>query len=117
MVKKSFRKRKTYQVRLTKFELAHLRDLMSVLLSPKVEQTVSQALAEAEERSLVEARLWQRIAAACKEARLPMDEEAPDFVCAAVVSTPTVGVFRIAQEPDEGQDEESSSPFGRDEEE
>lgn len=92
-----------------------------MLLSPKAEQTVSQALAEAEERTLVESRLWQRIVASCKEAGLPMDEEAPDFVCAATVATPTIGVFRIASEPNEAVEDEDddrpSSPFGSDEEE
>ena len=88
-------------------------------MSPKAEQTVSQALAEAEERTLIESRLWQRIVAACREANLPMDEEAPDFVCAAIVPTPTVGVFRLAHEPNEDAQVEvrPSSPFGSDEEE
>lgn len=106
---KKLRKRKTIPLRLTKLELAHLRDLFSVLLANKAEKTVSQALAEAEGRTLVEARLWQRIAEVCKAARLPMDEDAPDFICAAVLSPPPVGVFRIAQEPDEGENESVAS--------
>jgi len=109
------RKRKTFSLRLSKFELLHLRDLFSVSLAPEAKQTVSQALAASEERSLVEARLWQTLVAVCREADLPMDDEAPDFVVAAN-SMPTVGVFRIAQEPNETSDEPeegaSSNIFG-----
>lgn len=68
---------------------------------------MSQALAAAEERTLIEARLWQRIAAACKEAELPLDDDAPDFVCAAV-TTPAIGVFRMASDPDERPDNEAN---------
>ncbi len=114
---KEIRKRKTFQLRLSKFELLHLRDLFGVLLSTEAKQTVSQALAAAEERSLIEARLWQRIAAACVEADLPTDEEAPDFICAAMVTPPPVGVFRLAQEPDETPSKPTAAhPFGSDEE-
>lgn len=116
------RKRKTYELQLSKFELVHLRDLFSVLLATEAKQTVSQALADAEDRSLVEARLWQRVAAACSDAGIPMDEQAPDFVCAAIVQHPAVGVFRLSSEPgDEGDcdaDEHPVSPFdARDNEE
>lgn len=113
------RTRKTFPLRLSKFELLHLRDLFGVYLSTEAKQTVSQALAAAEERTVIEARLWQRIAAACHEAGLPMDEEAPDFICAAMVSPPPVGVFRVAQEPNETEEaaEVPPHPFGKDEEE
>lgn len=110
------RKCKTYELRLTKFELLHLRDLFGVLLSPEAKQTVSQALASAEERSTVEARLWQRVAAACKKANLPLDENAPDFICAAIMTTaPSVSVFRISPEPNEQSSSDEASvnhPFG-----
>jgi len=111
------RKRKTFNLRLSKYELLHLRDLFGVLLSTEARQTVSQALAQAEERTIIESRLWQRIAAACKEAGLPMDEDAPDFICAAMVSNPPVGVFRVAHEPNEESAPAQDHPFGRKEEE
>lgn len=98
------RKRKTFQLRLSKFELIHLRDLFSVILATEAKQTVSQALAQSENRSLVESRLWQRLVQALKEADVPLDDEAPDFVVAASASPP-VGVFRLATAPD-GEDEE-----------
>lgn len=115
---KKLRKRKTFPLRLTKLELLHLRDLFSILLANKAEKTISQALAESEGRTLVEAKLWQRVVEVCKEAGLPMDEDAPDFICAAILSPPPVGVFRVAAEPEEEEESDSSSsPFGKDEEE
>jgi hypothetical protein len=92
------RKRKTFTLRLSKFELIHLRDLFSVILATETKQTVSQALAQVEERSLIESRLWQRVVKACKEAGIPLDDDAPDFVVAAAASPP-VGVFRLATAP------------------
>lgn len=115
---KKLRKRKTIPLRVTRLELVHLRDLFSVLLSNKADKTLSQALAEAEGRSLIEARLWQRLVEVCREANLPMGEDAPDFICAAVLSPPPVGVFRIAQDPDEVEvdDSQPAHVFGKDEE-
>lgn len=103
------RKRKTFQVRLTKFELVHLRDLFNVRLPPDLKKTVSQALAEAEERSMIESRLWQTIFNACVEAEVPVDSDAPDFICAAS-GPPPVGVFRMATEPGEGEQQEEAEP-------
>jgi hypothetical protein len=107
------RKRKTFDVKFTKFELVHLRDLFSITLPPELKQTISQALAVTEERSMVEARLWQTISAACRAAEVPLDDEAPDFICAAS-GPPPVGIFRLAQEPNEASDrtgETGNNPF------
>jgi len=101
------KKRKTFPLRLTKFELLHLRDLFSVGLPPDLKKTVSQALAELEDRVLVEARLWQKVVALCSEADLALDEEAPDFICAASAAPPC-GVFKLASEPGESEEEENS---------
>jgi hypothetical protein len=92
------KRRKTFTVRLTKFELLHLRDLFSVMLPTEMRETLSQRLALSQDRSLVEARLWQKLARACAEAELPMDDDAPDFVVAAS-GAPPVGVFELAHEP------------------
>ena len=105
------RRKKTFPVRLTRFELLHLRDLFSVLLASETNQTVSQALAAVEDRRLVEARLWQKLAAAVAEAGLPTDDDAPDFVVAASQSPP-VGVFKLAEEPaGPPSNEEAKSAF------
>lgn len=102
MAKSEQRKRKTFDLRLSKFELLHLRDIFNIKLPPDLKTTVSQALATAEDRSMIEARLWLKLVEACKEAEVPLDHEAPDFICAAS-SSPAVGVFRLATEPEEGQ--------------
>jgi hypothetical protein len=91
---------RTFSLRLTLFELLHLRDLFSILLPPEVKQTVSQALAAAEDREIVEAKLWQKVSNMCRAAALPLDDAAPDFVCAASAAPP-VSVFRLAHEPAE----------------
>ena len=93
---------KTFSLRLTRFELLHLRDLFSVLLPPDLERTLSQALAAAEERPMVEAKLWQKVSEACLSAGLPTGDDAPDFVASAV-STPQIGVFRLAVDPAQQQ--------------
>lgn len=100
-------KRKTFELHLSKFELVHLRDLFGVLLATDAKTTVSQALASVEDRQIVEAKLWQRIAAACQSAKVDLNDSAPDFICAALVSPPPVGVFRISQEPNEGENQDS----------
>lgn len=97
-MRKRFPRQKTFPVRLTPYELIHIRDLFSVLLVPDVQQTLSQALAALEDRPVVEARLWQRIVAACKTAGVPTGDHAPDFVTGAS-APPPVGVFRLATEP------------------
>src|SRR3990167_4143352 len=112
-------KRKTTPLQLTVFELTHLRDLFSISLPPTLAQTMSQALAQLEDRSMVEAKLWQKIATACKNVGVLMDDDAADFICAASAAPP-VGVFKLAQEPNEGEEEEEGdeegSVFGTDEE-
>lgn len=92
------KRRKTFTVRLTKFELLHLRDLFAVVLPPDMKETLSQRLAASQDRLLVEARLWQKVARVCHEAELPMDDDAPDFVVAAS-GAPPVSVFELAHEP------------------
>jgi len=102
--KQEIKKSKTFTVRLSKFELVHLRDLFNIKLPLDLKSTVSEALAEAEDRSLIETNLWLKLARSCKEANVPLDNDAPDFVCAAMSTPPPVGVFRIAQEPCEAQE-------------
>ena len=102
------KKCKTYGLRLTKLELLHLRDLFNIMLPPEMKTTVSQMLAAAEERPLIETCLWNKVVKACKEAKVTLGDDAPDF---AVIPTsqPAVGVFKIASEPQEGQPQEESS--------
>lgn len=106
--------RKTHPLRLTKFELLHLRDLFGVTTSPELKVTVSQQLAKMQGRALVEAKLWQKVADGCNSVGLPMGDDAPDFVIAAQGSLPVV-VFELAQEP-AGSEEEGFDDEDEDEE-
>ncbi|NBW09581.1 MAG: hypothetical protein EBR82_16305 [Caulobacteraceae bacterium] len=115
-MKHVIKKNKTTQVKLTKLELVHLRDLMSVLLPPEATKTLSAALAEVESRPIVESILWKKIAAACEEAGLPVADEAPDYIIAAM-GTPQLGVFQLASEPAADDEEEGLVFPGDDDEE
>jgi hypothetical protein len=106
--------KKTFQIRLSKFELLHLRDLMSVALPPEGSQTVSNSLAVAENRQLIENGLWKKISEACVNVGLPVGDDAPDYVIAPSGMTP-LGVFQISSDPyaktsseDEDDDEDDS---------
>jgi hypothetical protein len=114
MDKPNIKRRKTYQLRLTRFEILHLRDLMSVCLPPEGKQTLSGALATLENRQLIESLLWKKVSAACAEAQLPTGEDAPDYVIAPTGITP-LGVFQLASDPngpeqddDDGDEEDVS---------
>lgn len=102
-------RQKTYSLTLTKFELLHVRDMLSVLLPPDGQQTLSQSLAELEGRTLIESMLWTKISSLCEEAGLPIDSEAPDYIIAPT-STPTLGVFHINHDL-EGQGESEQTGF------
>lgn len=99
MKKPQVKKRKTYELRLTKYELLHLRDMFSIFL-PSGDKTLSQSLAEVESRPMVESAVWRKVAEACTAAELPLGDEAPDYVIASI-GTPALGVFQIASEPSE----------------
>jgi hypothetical protein len=103
------KQRRTFTVRLTKFELLHLRDLFGIVFPQEMKTTVSQALAQSQDRVLIEAKLWQKLAKACYEAELPMDDDAPDFVCAAA-GAPPIGIFELAQEPAQEEDGDIDAP-------
>ena len=97
-MKKEIKRRKTFELRLTKFELLHLRDLFSVIITPELGKTLSQSLAELEDRPMVEKILWGKLSNVCQEAELPVESEAPDYVIAPT-SAPGLGVFQLASEP------------------
>jgi hypothetical protein len=86
-----------FSLQLTRFELLHLRDLMGILLPPDGSQTLSQALASVEERSLIESMLWEKLSKLCSEADLPLDAAAPDYIIAPV-SPPPLGDFQVNQD-------------------
>lgn len=92
------KRQNVFNLKLTKFELLHLRDLMGILLPPDGSQTLSQALASAEERSLIESMLWEKLSKLCNEANLPLDEDAPDYIVSAIAPAP-LGVFQVNHDP------------------
>jgi len=92
---KKLKKRKTFKLKLTQLELLHMRDLFSVALPPTLAVTLSQSLATAEERTLVESKLWQKLATACSKANIPTDDDAPDFGIVPVGFAP-MSVYRVA---------------------
>jgi hypothetical protein len=103
-MKERLKKRKTYEVRFTRTELAHIRDLFGVVLPPDAKKTLSQHLAEVEDRVLIEERLWEKLADAMKLADVPLDEEAPDYIIAPLGSPP-LGVFPLSRDDAEEQEE------------
>lgn len=101
------KRRTTFSLNLTKFELVHLRDLFSVMLPPDMKTSVSQSLAHSQERTLIETKLWQKISTACVTAELPVNDSAPDFIISPT-GPPPMGVFEIAQEPQQEKENGSS---------
>jgi hypothetical protein len=95
----NIKRRKTFELRLTKFEVLHLRDIFSVAFPPDGSKTVSKALAELENRTIVENVLWKKIVDLCSMAGVPLEDEAPDYIIAPT-SPPPMGVFMLASEPD-----------------
>jgi hypothetical protein len=113
MSKIQIKKRKTHELRFTKFELLHLRDMLGVVLPPNTNKTLSQHLAELENRVLIESALWNKISSACSEAGLPVGDEAPDYIVAPI-SSPAMSVFQLASEPAEDVSEQGSAGFVHD---
>lgn len=108
MNKEKIKKRKTYELRLTKLELVHIRDLLSVVLPPDTKKTMSQILADLEDRVYIEEKLWDKVIDVCKEAGLPTGDEAPDYIVAPT-APPPMSVFHLS---DDGSGEEDQEERG-----
>lgn len=103
-------KRKSFELHLTEKELVHLRDLMSILLPPDGKTTVSQELANSQNRLEVEGRLWDKILDCCKKNNVQVEESAPDFVI-TLNSPVTLSIYQLKQ-----QEEQKYHHIGREEE-
>jgi hypothetical protein len=88
----------SFPVNFTKLELVHLRDLFSIVLPVAMNSTVSQRLAQAEGRPMIEALLWQKLVTACEAADIALNDDAPDYVVGPA-STPEISVFPMAHDP------------------
>ena len=89
--------KRSFTLKLGLAELIHLRDLFSISLPVDLKTTVSQSLAAAQGRRVVETKLWNKVVSLCKEGAVPLDEEAPDFIV-TVTAPPELGVFEVAPE-------------------
>ena len=105
--KPKIHRQKTFELLLTKHELLHIRDLMSIMLPPNGEKTVSQTLAELEDRNLIESMLWDKLSKLCTAANLPLNDEAPDYIIAPV-GPPPMSVFHINHDLEQQATQESS---------
>lgn len=90
----------TFTVKLTRMELAHLRDLFGIKLPPDMTVSVSEALAESQSRPLVESKLWQKLAKAMAASGIPMEEDCPDFTILPSGPAP-LGVFQVEATDDQ----------------
>lgn len=91
---------KIFSLNLTKLELVHLRDILSILYPTNSEKTISQALAEIENRTIEENILWNKVSSLCDSANIPIDSEAPDYVMLPVGPAP-MGIFMLGQEEEQ----------------
>jgi hypothetical protein len=108
--------KRIFNLKLSLVELAHLRDLFSIALPVDLKSTVSQSLAVGQGRQVVETKLWNKVVALCKEASLPLGEEAPDFII-TVTAPPELGVFEVAADPQSVSDGPEADEEGDDEDE
>jgi len=97
------KRQQVYNLQLNKFELLHIRDLMGILLPPKGEMTLSRSLAAVEDREIMEEMLWEKVSSLCAEAKLPLAQEAPDYIVIPT-SYPAMGVFQLHQEREDSQE-------------
>lgn len=95
---------------LTIEELSHLRDLMSVLVPPHCESTLSEELAKASKTEAVEEKLWQKVYNYCKESQLSVDSDAPDFVI-SMTQHPELSIYKVDTKPlsGKGQSQDNSA--------
>ena len=89
--------KRSFSLRLSTLELVHLRDLFSIMLPADMKTTVSQALSAGQGRHMVESKLWNKISDLCKEAMIPLEDEAPDFVV-SIAAPPQLNVFEMVAE-------------------
>lgn len=100
------KKNKIFALQVTKLELVHLRDMLSILYPSETKRTISQTLADTESRLFEESNLWKKVAGLCEEAGLPVGDEAPDYAIVPI-GHPPMGVFMLSQEESEMMSKES----------
>lgn len=94
------KKNKIFALNVTKMELVHLRDMLSILYPSESKRTISQTLADSESRLFEESNLWKKVASLCEDAGLPVGDEAPDYAIVPI-GHPPMGVFMLSEEESE----------------
>jgi hypothetical protein len=89
-----------FDLKLTRAELLHLRDLMGVSVPNEGgPRTVSSTLAAVEGRKHADESLWEKISTACQVAQIALEDDAPDYIIAPIASPP-MAVFRLQEDED-----------------
>lgn len=88
------KKGETHTLTLSRQQLIHLRDLMSIRLPPRYTRTISADLAKAEKRVSSESKLWKAIYEICENAKISTGHDAPDFSL-ELAATPRLEVVQI----------------------
>lgn len=86
----------SFSLALTRPELVHLRDLLSIVLPPEGELTVSRALAECN-GSHSDESLWSKIWNLCSNAGVQVGDGAPNFMVGPAAPQ-ELNVFRFELE-------------------
>lgn len=90
---------KLFAIKLSRCELIHLRDILSIRLPPTFDVTLSEDLAQKTNRRMVEKTLWNKLGNACETANIALGDEAPDFVINISGPAP-VNVFEVQLDPE-----------------
>lgn len=98
-----------YDLRITKSELIHVRDLLSVKVPNDEDMTISEMIAKSEIREEADIQLWKKIVKLCKEANVAVEDEAPDYTI-GITSTPKMYVFRVQNEDELYEEEHDENP-------
>lgn len=93
-------KSSSYELKLTRQELIHLRDLFSILLPPNGETTLSEQLAIHKDREVVENSLWEKIYNLCLSSNISIEHKAPDFIV-TFSSAPNITIVELPKTSDE----------------
>jgi hypothetical protein len=78
-IEKIKKKKKMYSLNLSVSELAHIRDMMSVLIPKSGLSRLSEVVADSQGRLVSEEKLWKKVAIACKDAKIEIGENAPEY--------------------------------------
>ena len=88
---------KNISLKLNVEELTHLRDLFSVLLPQEFKLTLSESLAQLQDKQKLENVLWKKIYNLCKDNNIVIDKDANDFAVLPI-SQPQMVVQQVKLE-------------------